>query len=206
MKNLKLRTTKCYVIAVCLGAAVGCLTLLGQKYLPINLNFLANSVSCWLVPPFLLVFFAKPDKKNAVGINVACLLSCVLAYYSFEALYNHHSFAFSSFVFLWLISGVVGGVVFGLGACFANGRDRWLKYIGLDLLPAVFLSDGINKLIHIQYYLHMIPAVILIILIGIVLYFITNHKASLKKKNIYFLILLTVLGIIGFEILFKITI
>ncbi len=37
MKNRK------YIITIIIGTLVGILTLIGQKYLPINLNFLANS-------------------------------------------------------------------------------------------------------------------------------------------------------------------
>jgi asparagine N-glycosylation enzyme membrane subunit Stt3 len=204
---MKSRTAKQYLLALCLGIAVGCLTLFGQKYLPVNLNFLANSVCCWLVPPFLFVYSTKPDKIHAAGICIASLFTCVLAYYLFEAWYNQHSFSLRFSIYLWLFYSVVGGAVFGLGAYFANGPDGWLKYVGLNLLPAVFLSDGISKLIHLQeYYSHMIPAVILILLIGAGLYFVINKKASTKKENIGFLAFLTALGIAGFEILFQLTI
>lgn len=48
---------KKYTLAVVLGLVVGILTVIGQKYLPINLNFLANSGSVWLIPAFLFSYF-----------------------------------------------------------------------------------------------------------------------------------------------------
>ena len=54
-----MKSAKKYILAIMLGLAVGVLTLTGQKYLPMNLNFLANSGAVWLIPAFLLSYFGK---------------------------------------------------------------------------------------------------------------------------------------------------
>lgn len=54
--NLWFRLGKNSVVSYILGLVVGVLTLIGQKYLPMNLNFLANSGAVWLIPAFLLSY------------------------------------------------------------------------------------------------------------------------------------------------------
>ena len=57
---------KRYVVTIIIGVLVGILTVIGQKYLPTNLNFLANSASMWLIPAFLIPYFLKTDKKDSI--------------------------------------------------------------------------------------------------------------------------------------------
>lgn len=45
-----MKSAKRYILAIVLGSVIGVLTLVGQKYLPMNLNFLANSGAVWLIP------------------------------------------------------------------------------------------------------------------------------------------------------------
>lgn len=54
-----MESTRKYFLAIILGMVVGVLTLIGQKYLPMNLNFLANSGAVWLIPAFLISYFEK---------------------------------------------------------------------------------------------------------------------------------------------------
>ena len=53
-----------YIIAIVIGIFVGVITLIGQKYLPINFNFLANPGAIWLIPAFLLSCYFNLEKKN----------------------------------------------------------------------------------------------------------------------------------------------
>lgn len=200
-----MKTVKNSMISILTGLLVGIITLFGQKYLPINLNFLANSGAVWLIPAFLLSYFFRADWKHSIMTCTLCLISCVFGYYIFEALYNHHNFIFGGYIIIWLACAIIGGIIFGLGAGFANQKNGWLKFFGQNLLPAVFLSEGINKVIHIEEYRHMIPAVILVTLIGIVLYGVINQKTAWKKKNLISLLLLTALGLAGYEVIYQIT-
>lgn len=181
------------------------MTVIGQKYLPINLNFLANSGAIWLIPAFLVSYLSKTNPIHSILLCIICLLCCVLGYYGFEAVLNSHAFELGFYTYVWIACAFIGGTIFGLGAYCANYNNGWLKYCGQNLLPAVFLAEGINKIIHIDGYMHMIPAVVMVTLIGVALYFVINRHDCLKKKNLSSIVVITAFGLIGFEIISQIT-
>lgn len=197
-----MKHTKNYILAIVLGLAVGVLTLVGQKYLPMNLNFLANSGAVWLIPAFLLSYFEKGNRIQSIAVTIVCLLGCVYGYYSFEAILNHHAFTLTRGTLLWSGAALVAGTVFGIGAFFANQENSRLKYFGMNLLPAVFTAEGLDHVIHIQDYSHMIPAVIMKISIGVILYLVINGKDVIRLKNLISYVVTTALGLIAFVILF----
>ena len=194
--------SKKYILTIIIGSLVGILTLMGQKYLPINLNFLANSTSMWLIPAFLIPYIFKTDKKASIILSISSLVFCVLGYYVFEAIFNNHTFEVSRTIIFWLICAVAGGIVFGLGAYYSNKEQNIIKYVSMNLLPAVFISEGVYKLIHIKEYQHMVIGIILQIIIGLILYFVIANKEAIKKKNILSIVGLVILGTFAFNILF----
>lgn len=196
-----MKSTKNYILAIILGLVVGVLTLIGQKYLPMNLNFLANSGAVWLIPAFLLSYFEKGNRLQAVATTVVCLLGCVYGYYIFEAVLNHHALMLVGGILLWSAVALIAGAVFGLGAFFANQENSKIKYFGMNLLPAVFTAEGLDNVIHIKDYSHMIPAVIMKIIIGVILYLVVNRKDMIKLKNMISYVVITAFGIVGFEVL-----
>jgi len=199
------KNIKNLILSLIVGLVIGIITLLLQGILPINLNFLANSGAVWSVPAFLLTFHFNMDKKFSIINCMICLLGCVFGYYVFEAIKNGHSFIFEGYIVFWTGVAFVSGAIFGLGANFANTKNNWLKYCGINLLPAVFISEGLSHLIHIDSYKHMVGAIVLKILIGLILYFMMNKNASFKKENILFTLLIIALGTIGFEIILHLT-
>ena len=201
-----MNTSRKYMIGITLGIIVGVLTVIGQKYLPIEFNFLANSGAIWLIPAFLTSYYENSNKSHSIGVCILCLLCCVYGYYGFEAVINQHSFAIGAYTIIWTACAFIGGIIFGLGAYFANNSSNFLKYCGLNLLPAVLLAEGINKIIHINEYMHMIPAVIMVTVIGVLMYSIINRKHAFEKWNLLSLLLVTLLGSLGYEVLFRITI
>lgn len=197
-----MKSTKKYILAIILGVVVGILTLVGQKYLPMNMNFLANSGAVWLIPAFLLSYFEKENSMQAIATTIVCLLGCVYGYYIFEAVLNHHAFTLSRGTLLWSGVALIAGAVFGLGAFFANQENSKLKYFGMNLLPAVFTAEGLDNVIHIKDYSHMVPAVIMKIIIGVILYLVINRKDVIKLKNMISYVVITALGVIAFAVLF----
>ena len=193
---------KKYAISAIIGLIVGVLTLMGQSFLPINLNFLANSGAIWLIPAFLFSFFVKGNKLNSVLVTVICLLGCVYGYYVFEAIYNQHPFHITEGALMWSVIALLAGSIFGIGAYFAKQENSKLKYCGMNLLPAVFASEGISHILHIADYLHMVPAVIMKIVIGCILYFVINRRDAVKGKNLFSFGTITALGVIAYEALF----
>ena len=196
-----MKSMKKYILAVIIGLVVGVLTLIGQKYLPMNLNFLANSGAVWLIPAFLLSYFEKGNRLQSITATVVCLLGCVYGYYIFEAVLNHHTFMLAGGTLLWSVVAFIAGAVFGLGAFFANQENSKIKYFGMNLLPAVFTAEGLDNVIHIKDYSHMVPAVVMKIIIGVILYLVVNRKDVIKLKNMISYVVITAFGVVGFAIL-----
>jgi hypothetical protein len=134
-------------------------------------------------------------------MSVMSLVSSVLGYYISESLINKHDFTVSKYFTLWLGCAFVGGVVLGLGAYFSNMKNDILKYVGMNLLPAVFISEGMDKVIHLSEYKHMVIGVVLSIMMGIVLYFMVNRKDAFRKNNLLSVICLAIIGVAGFSLL-----
>jgi hypothetical protein len=190
--------------AALLGIGTGAITLVGQKYLPGSWNALANSGAVWLIPAY---FIAARARTRALGVAYCALAlaSCVFSYYAVEALVNAHSFPWANrYLYVWLGCALVGGPVFGMGARLWREKGRFAAW-GAALLPAVFLAEGLNELFHIAAYSHMIPAVIGRIAIGLILSAIVLFQSDRKKRGALALFALTGLGLLGYELLFRIT-
>lgn len=192
------------ICALFIGLGTGALTVIGQKYLPGSFNSLANSGAVWLVPAFFVALAAK-TKASAIFLCMETLIVCVLSYYWMEALMNQHSFLpLGYYFYVWLACAFVFGVIFGAGAFLRSQRSSSHPW-GASLLPAVFLSEGLSELLHLSDYMHMIPAVIGRILIGIILYFIIYKGAFGDRKPLISFCTLSALGLAGFEVLYRLT-
>ncbi|MDW2797650.1 DUF6518 family protein [Clostridium boliviensis] len=192
------------IYAFLIGLLIGILTVIGQKYLPGSLNSLANSGAIWLIPAFFMASTAE-KKFTAIILCAETLIVCVISYYWVESIVNQHTFVFGGFyLYLWLICAVIAGVIFGFGAYFYRQKSTYYNW-GASLLPAVFLAEGLSQIIHLSEYMHMIPAVIGRIILGIALYFIIYRKAFCQRKSLISFCTYTVMGVAGYEILFMLT-
>jgi hypothetical protein len=192
------------IIALLVGVGTGALTVFGQKYLPGSFNSLANSGAIWLVPAFFVALAAQ-TKGWAIVLCMETLILCVISYYWMEAILNQHSFLPVGYYFyVWLSCAVVFGVVFGLGAFLRRQRSSNHPW-GASLLPAAFLSEGLSELLHLSDYLHMIPAVIGRIFIGLMLYILIYKGEFLKGKPLLSFSALSALGLAGYEVLLRVT-
>ncbi|AAK81260.1 hypothetical protein BJV85_000575 [Clostridium acetobutylicum] len=195
------------ILSIMIGCIVGVFTVFGQKYLPGSFNSLANSGAVWIIFAFYTSLLLRKTMIKTIAICINTLIFCVLSYYWFESIINMHTFQFGDYyILLWLACAVVGGTIFGYGAYRHNKSEYWLDTLTSNLLPAVFLSEGINKIIHIEGYMHMLGAVWGTVIIGICLYFLLNRKKSFQKRQMSSILLLTGLGLLGFEILFQLTV
>ena len=141
------------------------------------------------------------SRRVAIALGVETLAACVVSYYAFEAVVNGHSFPIGNyFLYVWLVCAVFFGALFGAGA-FLRGQGGARSHWGASLLPAVFLSEGLNEAIHLSDYAHMIPAVAGRIVVGLVLYLILFRRESLRSGSLISFAALTGLGLVGFELL-----
>ncbi len=191
------------LIALVAGIGTGILTLIGQKYLPGSLNSLANSGAVWLIPAFFVAWSGR-TAISAVLLCAETLAACVVSYYLAEAALNAHAFSPHFYFWLWLACAAVFGAVFGLGA-YLRGRRGAHSHWGAGLLPAVFLSEGLSELIHLPDYAHMIPAVIGRIIVGLALYGIIYRRDAFRKMPLVSFGALSALGVVGYELLFRLT-
>ena len=113
-------------MAAAIGIFFGVVTLIGQKYLSVNLNFLSNSASMWAVPAFLVPYCDKGKRKRSALLGMLVLIFCVLGYYVFEAVINHHAYFINKYQTLWLCCAVVGGGVIGLCGNLARTKAGFL--------------------------------------------------------------------------------
>jgi hypothetical protein len=95
-------------------------------------------------------------------------------------------------------------------ALFAAGAGAFLQknskyYWAASILPSVFLAEGLNELLHLPDYMHMIPAVIGRIIIGLSLYFFIYKGDCFRRKTLFSFFAFSVLGLAGYEILFMLT-
>ena len=192
-----------YALAAVIGILTGILTLIGQKYLSVNLNFLSNSEFLWVVPAFLVPYFLRGNKKQSALLGTVVLIFCVLSYYIYEAFCNHHSYFINRYQLLWLCCAVIGGAVIGLCGCLSRTKAGIIGSICSNMLPAIFVTEASSKLFHISDYRHMVLGLFLQMSIGIVLYAVINRKNALKKINILSFIVLLILGNIAFEMLWR---
>lgn len=200
-----MKNVRNYAIAIILGILAGGLTLVGQKNLPIQWNFLANSGAIWLVPAFFVSYLSKPGKGHSAALCIVCLLFCVNSYYLLEAIMNGHAFSFERWQVVWTAMALIAGSVFGWGAYFGNNRSGILKSCGTNLLPAAFFSEGLSKLIHLSDYSHMVAAVITTVCIGLILYVLINRRDCMRKYNLLSFSILSLLGFAGYELLIRMT-
>ena len=70
----RLKKISGYALSAVIGILTGIITLIGQKYLPVNMNFLANSASMWCVPAFFVAYYIRSGKKQAALRSTVVLI------------------------------------------------------------------------------------------------------------------------------------
>lgn len=130
-----------YAIALAAGILLGIATQLLQGILPGPLNWLANSISGWLVPAF--VAGALAPARRAAAIVGPVLLYGALAGYQLAA---HLRFGYgmsTTILLFWTLGAAVGGVVFGLAGWAWRHGDERRKAAATGLLAALLVAEGV---------------------------------------------------------------
>ncbi len=133
---LTLRVT----VTIVAGLTVGVLTAVGQRELHGVLEPFVNSVSAWLVVPFLLGALMQTRR----GAGAAGFVAAMLELLGFYVTARLRGFPESTEVIVfWTACGVVGGPLFGIAAHLEwRGRRCW-RGIGLAALAGVFFAEGV---------------------------------------------------------------
>ncbi|MFG3689334.1 DUF6518 family protein [Micromonospora sp. NPDC047740] len=129
--------------AVVGGFLLGFLDFVWIKWVPYPFAELGNSTATWAVAAFAFGYWARSGwLRSAVGAAVL-LVVAVPSYYLAAALIQGDDLAvvWAPTSLLWMVFGVVAGVVFGIGGDWARGAG-WRQVLGTALPAAVFFEEA----------------------------------------------------------------
>jgi Family of unknown function (DUF6518) len=132
------------VVAVVCGLLLGAVDFALQKVLPYPWADLANSGAVWAVAGFGMGLWVRfPWWRSALAAAVLLVLG-VPAYYVTAWLWQHDNlsnvWATSSLV--WMLLGLVAGVVFGVAGAFATATG-WRGMVAVALPGAVLFAEAL---------------------------------------------------------------
>jgi hypothetical protein len=136
------------VAAVGAGLTAGALSSLGRAHLDGTLDAFANSISTWLVAPFLIGMLAPSRRSAAVAGLVTCACQLV-GYYPLDYLQGVRTTG--SLIAFWTACAVVGGPVFGIAGHVWQTAAPRLKGLGMAALAGVFVAEGLYAFGHQQH-------------------------------------------------------
>lgn len=126
------------VVAIAVGLVAGALSALGQGG---PVDALANSISTWLVAPFVVGTVANSRGTAAAGGVATCAFQLV-GYYLIAP-----ERATGGLVAFWTLCAVVGGPLFGFAGHVWRNEARGF---GMAVLAGVFIAEGAYAYLHQQ--------------------------------------------------------
>jgi hypothetical protein len=132
------------VVTAVAGVALGAVDLLCQRWLPYPWANLANSSAIWAVAAIGLGMWAVGPWWRAGLSGVVLLVLAVPAYYATATLVLNDAFSnvWSPTSQIWMLFGVLAGVVFGAGGSFARASG-WQQILGVALPGAVLFAEAV---------------------------------------------------------------
>jgi hypothetical protein len=143
------RTT--LVAAVGAGLIAGVLSSLGRAHLDGTLDAFANSISTWLVAPFVIGMLA-PSRRGAAVAGLVTCASQIAGYYLVDYLQGVRTAG--SLIAFWTACAVIGGPVFGSAGQVWQAAAPRLKGLGMAALASVFVAEGLYAFGHQQHRYH----------------------------------------------------
>lgn len=132
-------------LSAALGLAVGIATFIAQGHLSGPWAALANSVSAWLVAPWLVGLLCA-RRRAAAAAGLACCLLQLVGYDAYAHL-RGDGVDLSTDMY-WALAAVAGGPVFGLAGHAWRFEPASLRGIGPAALAAAFISEGLVSFLH----------------------------------------------------------
>jgi hypothetical protein len=139
-----------WLVAVVAGLVLGPLALWGQVNTPYPWAHLFNSPAVWAAAAFAYGRWVRKLPTAAVGAVIVLVVG-VEAYYLADVLVRDASRAnlTSSTAFVWLVAGVVAGLVFGVAGSWAAETSGWRAVLGRTALPAIFGAEAVHNLVRL---------------------------------------------------------
>lgn len=136
------------LVLVGVGLSVGVATQVLQGILPGALNWVANSMSGWLVVAFL-VGSRMPSARWGAGSGPPVLLAALVGYYATTLVRFGIGGSTATLVF-WSVGAVAGGVVFGAAGWWWRNGTPGVRALAAGLLGALLIAEGL-------YFLTILP-------------------------------------------------
>ncbi|MDA0185378.1 DUF6518 family protein [Solirubrobacter phytolaccae] len=131
--------------ALATGLVFGGLGAFGQAQLEGTLEAFPNSISTWLLAPFLVGMLAATRTRAAVAGVATCAVQ-LAGYYAVNAMQDIGTTA--SLVVFWTACAVVGGPLFGVAGQLWRSGEPGLKGLGTAALAGVFVAEGAWAFLH----------------------------------------------------------
>ena len=131
------------------GLLVGVATFFGQGIMPGQWNTVVNSGAVWLVAPFFVGARVRSRRLAAV-LGTAVLLATVAGYYGAAGLAGAPMSTWMTA--FWLCVALVAGPLFGVAGRWWHDESRVLRVIGVALLGALLVAEGLYLLVVLQYF------------------------------------------------------
>ena len=132
-----------------IGLLVGVATFFGQGVMPGQWNTLVNSGAIWLVAPFFVGARVRSRRLAAV-LGTVVLLATVAGYYGLAGLAGAPMSTWMTA--FWLGVALVAGPLFGVAGRWWHDESRALRVIGVALLGALLVAEGLYLMVVLQYF------------------------------------------------------
>jgi hypothetical protein len=129
--------------AVVGGLLLGSLDFVWIKFVPYPLAELGNSTATWAIAAFFFGWWVRSGWLRAALGAAVLLVVAVPSYYLAATLIQGDDLAilWAPTALLWMLLGVLTGVVFGIGGVWARG-EGWRAVVGLALPAAVLVEEA----------------------------------------------------------------
>jgi hypothetical protein len=130
--------------AIAVGLPAGVLGALGQGYLDGTPEALFNSLSTWVVAPFIVGMLAATQREAALAGPATCAFQ-LAGYYAVAPVWGFETT--TSLAAFWFASAVVGGPIFGA----AGHLTRRAEPLGVAILAGAFIAEGLYAYLYDQH-------------------------------------------------------
>ncbi|MEU7574354.1 DUF6518 family protein [Micromonospora sp. NPDC049240] len=133
------------LVAPLAGFLLGFLDFVWITRVPYPLAELGNSTATWAIAAFALGWWVRVGELRAAVAGVVLLVVAVPSYYLAAALLQGDDLAVitAPTSLLWMASGVLAGVVFGVAGVWARSSG-WRRVVATALPAAVFVEEALR--------------------------------------------------------------
>jgi hypothetical protein len=133
------------IAPVVAGLALGVGDLVVMTHLAYPWANLANSSAVWAISAFLLGAVLRTGPIRSAVAGAVMLVVAVEAYYGYAAFLKLDGVAtvWSAHARMWMVFGVIAGVVFGVAGSWTSGNVWWQRVVGCAAGAGVLIGEAV---------------------------------------------------------------